>query len=602
MIIVRDIEVSRFRSLREASLSDLKDFSVLAGLNNSGKSNFLRALHLFFTNRPEPGMPFDLTRDFYRGEKSAKKKKRITIALHFSLPSTFRFRKGLEAAGALLGTDFKIRKSWTADHPEPEIYLEEAEVRLGLEDALKVNQFLGLISFRYIPNRVIPTEVIRQEQQALRDVLVRRLAKYRKESKTVFQGSQSTPEALVQTLSNDINRFAPDIAKVRLATASSLADLAFNFGYRLTEGNAQMEETEQGSGLQSVLMFETLHLIDRDYFQRFGWKQAAIWAVEEPESSLNTALEVRTAHLLSGIAGNPSNRLQVIGTTHSDLMMQYCGRGYYVEKQNPSGKPPESVAEAKGLRELLEVASRFGVSRWVNPILFYPLDAVALLEGRFDRDFLIECVKTLDISNKARFVCLEDLKQDPTRGGVETLFNFVRDNVDVIKSRHAYAKVCVLLDWDSASRISSFRNLFRANDPFICIAWNRAEANPNLSESFHGIERFFSDRLIAAVESLRPELFFTNPSNINKLSDQPTTMTSSTLKQHLEAIKSPGSVNPAWKGVADTTHAFAQFLAVLAAEAEQSQRKIIRLTWVLFLATIALILIAAVQTAEMFFR
>ncbi len=37
-----------------------------------------------------------------------------------------------------------------------------------------------------------------------------------------------------------------------------------------------MDESEQVSGMQSLLMFETLHLIDRDYFQRFGWNQAAI--------------------------------------------------------------------------------------------------------------------------------------------------------------------------------------------------------------------------------------------------------------------------------------------------------------------------------------
>jgi predicted ATP-dependent endonuclease of OLD family len=243
MVIIQDVHVARFRSIREGKLANLKDFSALAGLNNSGKSNFLRALNLFFTNRPEPGTPFDLTRDFYRGERSAKKKKRITIAVHFSLPTTFRFRKGLEAAESLLGSDFTIHKSWTADQLEPEVRLNDSELSLGLDDAAKVNQFLGLISFRYIPNRVIPTDVIRQEQQALRDVLVRRLAKYRKESKAVFEGLQSTAEALVQTLSDDINKFAPDIAKVSLATASSLADLAFNFGYRLTEGNAQMEET-----------------------------------------------------------------------------------------------------------------------------------------------------------------------------------------------------------------------------------------------------------------------------------------------------------------------------------------------------------------------
>ena len=83
---------------------------------------------------------------------------------------------------------------------------------------------------------------------------------------------------------------APDVTKVSLATAESLADLAFQFGNKLVEGSVEMDESEQGSGMQSLLMFETLHLIDRDYFQRFGWKQAAIWAVEQPESSLNTDL------------------------------------------------------------------------------------------------------------------------------------------------------------------------------------------------------------------------------------------------------------------------------------------------------------------------
>jgi predicted ATP-dependent endonuclease of OLD family len=71
---------------------------------------------------------------------------------------------------------------------------------------------------------------------------------------------------------------------------------------------------------------------DRDYFQQFGWKQAAVWAVEEPESSLNTALEARTAHSLSRVAKEHGGRLQIIGTTHSDLMIQYGEAGCFVEK------------------------------------------------------------------------------------------------------------------------------------------------------------------------------------------------------------------------------------------------------------------------------
>jgi hypothetical protein len=101
-------------------------------------------------------------------------------------------------------------------------------------------------------------------------------------------------------------------------------------------------------------MFETLHLIDRDFFQRFGWKQAAIWAVEEPESLLNTVLEAHAAFFLRRIASDRSGRLQILGTAHSDLMIQYADRGYFVGKQKSSWQGLVSTVLSKSTRELLE--------------------------------------------------------------------------------------------------------------------------------------------------------------------------------------------------------------------------------------------------------
>ena len=55
--------------------------------------------------------------------------------------------------------------------------------------------------------------------------------------------------------------------------------MVFAFGYRLTKDNVGIYDSFQGSGIQSLLMLETLYLIDRDYFQKFGWQQAVVWAV-----------------------------------------------------------------------------------------------------------------------------------------------------------------------------------------------------------------------------------------------------------------------------------------------------------------------------------
>ena len=535
MITIRDIEISRFRSIRESRLAGLEDFSVLAGLNNSGKSNFLRALNLFFTGRPEPETPFDLARDYYRGELSARKKKNISISVHFTLSGLFRFRSELIPVKELLGLDFTLKKEWSSRHSEPAVYLNNSPTPLAAGDVEKVSQFLALVSFRYIPNRVIPTEIIRREQQALRDVLVRRLARYKKQSEAVFQGLRETAETLVQAVSDDIKKFAPDVQKVRLATAASLADLAFQFGYKLEEGGLVMDENEQGSGMQSLLMFESLHLIDRDYFQQFGWKQAAIWAVEEPESSLNTALEARTAHFLSRIAKEHGGRLQIIGTTHSDLMIQYGGQGYYIEKAAIRGKWMESTAVPMSTKDLLEHSSRYGVSRWVNPLLLFPLEPVVLVEGKTDRDFLNQCFRALRVVNSPRVTCLEDVKNDATKGGVETLLAFVKENADVIRARNSYAKVCVLIDWDSASKISSFTAACKTSDPFVAMAWDIKEANSNpfLAQTFKGIERFYPDSVLNAAKSVRSDLFYTNPKGTTTVKKDELTTVKKILSEHV---------------------------------------------------------------------
>jgi hypothetical protein len=164
-------------------------------------------------------------------------------------------------------------------------------------------------------------------------------------------------------------------------------------------------------------------------------------------------------------------------------------------------------------KELVEHSSRFGVSRWVNPVLLCPLEPLVLVEGKFDRDFLFHCFRALRISQPPRIACLEDLKNDPSKGGVETLLAFVKENADVIRARQSFAKVCVLLDWDSAGKILSFSSTFKPSEPFVVMAWDVREANLNFfySQNCKGVERFYPDSVLLEAKALRPDIFFTNP-------------------------------------------------------------------------------------------
>ncbi len=70
MDIINKIEIKHFRSFDggkdqpKVKIDDLKDFNIFSGSNDSGKSNVLRALNLFFNDEISPGVKFNKNRDF----------------------------------------------------------------------------------------------------------------------------------------------------------------------------------------------------------------------------------------------------------------------------------------------------------------------------------------------------------------------------------------------------------------------------------------------------------------------------------------------------------------------------------------------------------
>jgi hypothetical protein len=493
--LLSNVRVEAFRSIRSADIPDLGDFTALAGLNNSGKSNLLRALNAFFTGFTEPGQSLSLATDYHRPSLAKKRARRIRITVGFTLPPSFSFRKDLEQVEKLLkDREFTITKEWNRRQPEGSYLLNGTA--LSLDEEHKIGQFLQLINFRYIPNRVLPIDVIGSEHQALRDALIRRVAKRAKGSAEAFEAIRETSATMIEGIGDRLRVLHPDAEGVRLATPTSWSEMVFAFGYMLTQQGAELEDFLQGSGVQSVLMLETLLLIDQDYFQRFGWRQASVWGVEEPESSLHTSLEVQIAAFLASVASSPG-RLQVLCTTHSDSMIQYADRPVFVSM----GSDGTTFEAGAGTRSILERSANAGVSRWIHPILYYPLDPVILTEGKYDRVFLDEAFKFLRPQKSIRVVDLELLNDDATQGGIEHVIQYVRDNASAIKARSKDAPVVVLVDWDADSKLAQLKRPFGPDDPFAALAWPSSAFNPKLGPTFRGIERHYSDRLIAEAES-----------------------------------------------------------------------------------------------------
>jgi len=314
--------------------------------------------------------------------------------------------------------------------------------------------------------------------------------------------------------------------------------MIFAFGYRLKEKGSEIEDTMQGSGIQSLLMFNTLYLIDKDYFQKFGWKQAAIWAIEEPESSLHFNLEVQVGEFLSKIANSQDSRLQVIATTHSEIVIQQSDKCYYVKK-TPNG----SECESEQISTILDKLSKEGVSGWQHPILKNPLKPLIILEGKKDVEFLkkVSEFSKYNILNKAEICSLEDitLSEHNETEGVDAMVKYIKSNVKVIKNRNKKYPVIIVLDWDAKQKENEIKRYFTDGDPIKVIVWEENNANPKLGKEFKGMERFLSDRIMNIIKNKHPEILMFNEttkkfvisSSYNELKDKASKLIREELKE-----------------------------------------------------------------------
>ena len=90
---ITNIEIRNFRSVRNLSLSPGK-LAVLVGKNDSGKSNILRALNLFFNGQtmPEEDLNFEVDHNVFNNPN--RRAKEISIKLDIKIPEAYRPTNG----------------------------------------------------------------------------------------------------------------------------------------------------------------------------------------------------------------------------------------------------------------------------------------------------------------------------------------------------------------------------------------------------------------------------------------------------------------------------------------------------------------------------
>lgn len=182
MNIIKRIQIKHFRSFlgspSEYSLiiDEVKDLNLFSGGNDSGKSNFLRALNLFFNNKTNNTDDLNFEKDFFIG-KQDKTQKVIEISIDFDLserkdrdkflPVKFKISKFFDRNGfrnflytfSLDEREINIDSRSEQNTEITRYFIEQATSEKEKENAsrkewryrAKFSGFLNAISFEYIP-------------------------------------------------------------------------------------------------------------------------------------------------------------------------------------------------------------------------------------------------------------------------------------------------------------------------------------------------------------------------------------------------------------------------------------------------------------------
>jgi energy-coupling factor transporter ATP-binding protein EcfA2 len=342
MQLIKKIEVNYLRSLYGAVLSNVGDLNVVFGRNDSGKSNLLRALNLFFNDEIDPGqeLSFDIDMSDWRKKEArdAKGKQFVWIKITFQTPQNYR---------SALGDEITIKRQWNRDGEVSETVFPALDTP---GKAARLTRFLNDIDFIYIP--------------AIKDLnvyadLIERMYGAASETDVLRNATTQFVAAIAgqtKTLSEQLTALFG--APAQLAPPTEMSRLFRNLDFAHgADGHSMLRQ--KGDGIKARHLPELIRFIN----EKEARKRLFLWGFEEPENSLDLGAAEAEANRFSSFATRPDT--QVFVTSHSPAFYlsgeenQECSvRRYFITKQFPDAEGNMLPVNAATLIDDLPEAER----------------------------------------------------------------------------------------------------------------------------------------------------------------------------------------------------------------------------------------------------
>lgn len=309
---ITKIDVRNFRSARNLSLSPGK-LAVLVGQNDSGKSNVLRALNLFFNGRTMPGddLRFEIDHNVFNNPN--RKAKEISIKLEIELPTSYRATNG----------DFVVwERRWRSEGLVLDEYSGRRRVAgprggasivtVEIPKQSNAHALLRNVNFVYVP-AIKDLEYFSELRASIYDIIAEVADREFRNSSQDFEKSISHQ---LEDLTNHIT--ASLGFRSRLALPKDLSHIFESLDF-LSEGQ-DISLDARGDGIKArhiPLILKFMADKKRSLQVRGAQPHTFIWGYEEPENNLELSSCVELADQFWGFIDQGIS--QIFLTTHSPV-------------------------------------------------------------------------------------------------------------------------------------------------------------------------------------------------------------------------------------------------------------------------------------------
>lgn len=309
---LRKITIQRYRSINNLTV-EIKDENsplIICGSNNVGKTNFLRALDLFFSlDKDRFNKDSDIPYDIAAGRSTGGR-----------YVTTFRAEFDNEVDEVRVRVDYKWNvktgNSVEISGEKNGVEINEAEIRQIIKDFRYIFVEASNISIPKIIDEILDEEILPIGLDTLRAKQKEPLRIFRQ----FIEKSEESVKKIESEVGEILNEFITEIPGID--TKGWKIEILFSeyqklreaisglINFTLYDKNKKRMESK-GSGIQRIVFLSLLKYIANHS------RKKIIWGIDEPEAFLQPALQKRVFQILCDIA----KKHRVFITTHSPHMI-----------------------------------------------------------------------------------------------------------------------------------------------------------------------------------------------------------------------------------------------------------------------------------------